>query len=164
MIEATWRRIEADTHWSIPAGNRRLVERTTHPLHLAAIEAELAARDAAAWTSHIVDKEGAVSAELNAAEAARLDWNTPFEDFRIDNDERVATRLGAADRQVDLPDAVLGPFGVPVSALRIPHFLLDGVSPDAEPIMASQASDTISFRLGGGLFRYDRFGLARERG
>jgi len=163
VIEATWREIQATSHWSIPANNRRLVERTTHPQHLAKIEAELSARDASAWTRHIQDKEGSISAEMNAAEAARLDWSTPFEDFRIDPDERATTRLGTADRQVDLRDGILGPFGVPVTTLRIPHFLLDGVSPDAEPSMEESTDGVAQFHLDGALFRYDRFGLRRER-
>ena len=162
VIEATWREIECDPQWSIPAGNRRLVERTTHPLHLAHVEAGLTARDAAAWTRHIHGKEGSVSAELNAAEAARLDWATPFEDFRIDPDERATTRLGTADRQVDLPDGVPGPFGAVVTALRVPHFLLDGVPPDAEPAIEAVGGGVVLFRLGGTLFHYDRFGLRKE--
>jgi len=163
VIEATWREIEADPHWSIPADNRRLVERTTHPQHLARIEADLTMRDAAAWTRHIHGKEGSVATERNAAERARLDWSTPFEDFSIDSDERATTRLGTADRLVDLPDGVPGPFGVPVTALRVPHFLLDGVSPDAEPVIKADAGGVVSFCLDGALFHYDRFGLRRER-
>lgn len=163
VIEATWREINAGPHWSIPADNRRLVERTTHPLHLAGIEAELSMRDAAAWTRHVHGKEGSVSTELNAAERARLDWSTPFEAFSIDPDERATTRLGMADRQINLLDGVVGPFGVAVTALRVPHFLLDGVTPDAEPVIKAASGGVISFHLDGALFHYDRFGLRRER-
>ena len=163
VIEATWREIEANPHWSIPADNRRLVERTTHPQNLASIETDLTARDAAAWTQHVHGKEGSVATERNAAERARLDWSTPFEDFSIDPDERATTRLGTADRQVDLPDGVLGPFGMPVTALRVPHFLLEGVSPDAEPVIKAEAGGVVSFCLDEARFHYDRFGLRRER-
>ena len=162
VIEATWREIEARPVWSIPDDNRRLVERTTHPAHLARIEAELAAGDMAAWTRHIQDKEGSVAAELGEAASAGLDWATSFEKFRLDADEHVTTRLGAADRQVDLPDEVPGPFGMPVSVLRIPHFLLAGVSAEAGPEDVRQGDGVICFRLGAQNFRYDRFGLRRD--
>jgi len=113
VIEATWRQIEVAPMWSIPDDNRRLVERTTHPALLGRVAAELALRDTAAWTRHVQGKEGAISAELNAARSARLDWRVPFEEFRLDADERIATRLGAADRQVELPGGFVGPFGLP---------------------------------------------------
>jgi CRISPR-associated endonuclease/helicase Cas3 len=162
VVEATWREIETRPVWSIPDDNRRLVERTTHPAHLARIEAELVAGDAAAWTRHIQNKDGSVAAELGEAASARLDWATPFEDFRLDADEHVTTRLGAADRQVDLPGEVLGPFGLPVTVLRIPHFLLAGVAAEAGPEDVRQRNGAIHFRLGAQRFRYDRFGLQRD--
>jgi len=154
---------KASPLWSIPADNRRLVERTTHPAHLAAIEAELASHDASTWSRHIQGKEGATSAELGAAEIARLDWRTPFEAFRIDPDEHAMTRLGTADQQVDL-QGTPGPFGFPVTVLRVPHFLLDGVPPEAEPTEIHQDAGSVRFRLGAGVFHYGRFGLERERG
>lgn len=163
VIEATWREIEVGVPWCIPEMNRRLVERTTHPAHLERIAAELAARDAAAWTRHVQDNEGKIAAALNEAATAMLDWRCPFDTFRLDSDERIATRLGAKDRQVDLPADLPGPFGSKVAGLRIPSFLLEGVPEEADPEAARRDGDTIRFRLGAQGFRYDRFGLERER-
>ncbi len=163
MIEATWREIEAGVPWSIPEMNRGLVERTTHPAHLERIAADLAARDATAWTRHVQDIEGKTNAAVGEARSAMLDWRRPFETFQIDKDEHLTTRLGAKDRQVDLPDALPGPFGPKVAGLRIPSFLLDGAPEEAEPEAARPDGDAIRFRLGGQEFRYGRFGLERER-
>lgn len=163
VIEATWRAIEASLFWSIPIINRRLVERTTHPAHLAAIADELVLRDAAVWSQHTQGKDGSTSAELNVAESNRLDWRTPFEEFRIDMDEHATTRLGTADRQIDL-QGMHGPFGLPVTMLRIPHFLLVGVPHEAEPEEVHEEAGSIRFRLGGKVFCYNRYGLTRETG
>ena len=164
IIEATWRQIETCPVWSIPADNRRLVEATTHPTHLSRIEAELRKADPVTWTRHIHSKEGSIAAARNEAVSAALDWSTPFERFRIDADEHVATRLGAADRQVDLPGAILGPFDLPVTTLRMPHHLLSGVPTEAEPAEQRQEDGAVCFRLGERSFRYDRFGLQAFRG
>ena len=143
--------------------NRRVVERTTHPAHLNRIAAELAERDAAGWSQHVQGKEGKVGAELGEAQSARLDWRKPFDAFRLDADEHIATRLGAADRQLELPGEWRGPFGIPVTVLRVPHFLLEGVPSDAEPSDLRQEAEALLFQLGVRKFRYDRFGLARAQ-
>ena len=168
VIEATWRRIEAASVWSIPAMNRHLVERATHPAHLDRVAADLVGRDAA-WVRHIQDKEGEVVAQRQAAEFATLNWSEPFEAFRLDADanERVVTRLGTQDRLLNLSELrpeLRGPFGLPVSTLRVPHYLLDGVPAEAEPEAIEAGAGTIHFRLGARLYRYDRLGLDIEAG
>ncbi len=162
VIEATWRQIEASVAWTIPADNRRLVERTTHPECLSLIKAELEARDPGQWSRHMQEKEGKTASELNEAEWALVDWRTPFAEFSIDADEHFRTRLGEADRQVEL-SWVNGPFGLPVTSLRIPHFLLSDADANAEsePTDATSADGAIRFHLGSLAFRYDRFGLDR---
>ncbi|EIM24365.1 hypothetical protein MicloDRAFT_00070180 [Microvirga lotononidis] len=49
-IEATWRLIEDNPEWHIPAMNRYLVEAVTHPDKRAELEAELCGK--AAWAEH----------------------------------------------------------------------------------------------------------------
>ena len=156
-IEATWRLIEADPAWIIPDANRRLVERSTHPAHLSRIEAELAA-DAAAWVAFLHARSGRGIAQVNDARSARLDWAAPFEELDVPKDERIATRLGAQDLQVDFPGEVHGPFGGRVLRLRIPRFML-GEAADGVPSDVVQDGEGITFTLAERRFRYDRWGL-----
>jgi CRISPR-associated endonuclease/helicase Cas3 len=152
-IEATWRLIDAEPQWSIPAMNRHLVERATHPVHLAAIAKELVERSPV-WVQHIQTKQGQDIAQVQAATSARLDWCRSFTEFRIDADEHVATRLGAQDRLVSLPPEQSRPFGLPVAMLRVPHFLLGDVPREADPEAILVEGSTVSFRLGPRRFSY----------
>jgi len=99
IIELTWRLIQTQAIWSIPTMNRQLVETATHPESLASIERELSLKSPA-WNEHFVRGDGKTFAAITAAATAILDRNKPFEDFHIDADERLATRLGARDRLV----------------------------------------------------------------
>ena len=157
IVEATWRLIEAHPCWRIPAMNRLLVERATHPEMLAALWDELAARDPA-WLTHMQKVAGKLRAHGMEAGLAVLDREIPFEALCFP-DGRLATRLGEADRQVALPSAPLGPFSAPVATLRVPHFWLDGVQDDDKADEIDASNGTISFRLGLQRFRYDRLGL-----
>lgn len=159
MIEATWREIEANSTWHIPKANRRLVERTTHPDHLVRIATELAAESGEAWNRHVQDNEGKLSAALNAAGSAGLDWSTAFRSLRLDEDEHLSTRLGTQDRLLNLRPDLGGAFGTPIGALRVPHFLLAEVAGDTEPTNERQGGSELRFELGSRTFVYDRYGL-----
>jgi CRISPR-associated endonuclease/helicase Cas3 len=80
IIEATWRQIEAQPRWAIPAMNRSLVEAATHPERLAAVEHDLSSRNPS-WRQHFMTGEGKLAAELFAASHARLDRSQPFDRF-----------------------------------------------------------------------------------
>jgi CRISPR-associated endonuclease/helicase Cas3 len=163
IIDLTWRLIETYRTWRIPKMNRQLVEAATHPESLAAIEVELSHRDFA-WNEHFVKGDGKTFAAITAAASAVLDRRKPFDQFQIDPDERLATRLGARDRLVTFEAPPQGPFGVAVSSLRIPHHLLGNVPEAAPPVGIVETPAGFSFNLGDQMFKYDRFGLVRGSG
>jgi len=94
-----------------------------------------------------------------------LPYDDAFSDVAFpDSDQKIATRLGAADRLVVFDPPQSGPFkqGVKQLALRF-HQLPKELSPDAQPadivLLSGQAG--FAFSLGAARYRYDRFGLQR---
>jgi CRISPR-associated endonuclease/helicase Cas3 len=160
IIEATWRLIETHPIWEIPAMNRLLVERATHPQVLAEIESELRARDPA-WTAALNNAYGAELGQRQTAQMALLDRAAPFSQFSLD--DRWATRLGAKDRRVQF-DNVIGPFGPPIGELRVQHYLIAGVGPDEVPVLVESSAARVVFAFGSQSLIYDRLGLRRFAG
>ena len=154
-VEATWRLLEAHAIWSVPAMNRLLVERATHPDLLAEIQAELVARDPG-WQTSLSQAQGKWLGEGQQAAYALLNRDMPFNDLTFDEDDHLATRLGAADRLLMFDPPPTGPFGQPVTTLRMPHRW----SPeDGEPRDVVKIAGGFGFELGGRRFVYDRMGL-----
>jgi CRISPR-associated endonuclease/helicase Cas3 len=160
-IEATWRLIETHASWRIPAMNRMLVERGTHPERLEAIAAELLATDPA-WQTGFNRCIGAWTGQRQQAGYALLDRTAPFDGLVFDADDRLATRLGAADRLVRFELPLPGPFGQDVSTLRLPSHMLPQAGAEAEPTEIAAAAGVLAFALGARRYRYDRFGLRTE--
>jgi CRISPR-associated endonuclease/helicase Cas3 len=160
MIEVTWRLIEAHATWSIPAMNRMLVERVTHPEILDGLTAELLALDAA-WGPHLSKVEGTDRQHAMEAAYAVFDRNAPFSEFQV-SDERRVTRLGAADRQIAFDVPPPGPFGVPVTTLRLPWHWVETVAVEALPSAVTWTTDGLHFSLGQAEFSYGRLGLVRR--
>jgi CRISPR-associated endonuclease/helicase Cas3 len=163
IVELTWRLIEMHRTWTIPAMNRRLVEMATHPESLAVVELELS-QQTSAWAEHFTKGDGKTFAAITAAASALLDRHKQFDQFQIDTDERLGTRLGARDRLVTLESRPVGPFGLSVSSLRIPHHLLGNVPEAALALGIVQMQEGFSFQLGHQMFNYTRFGLVRGSG
>ncbi|QIK42538.1 hypothetical protein G8E03_16955 (plasmid) [Pontibrevibacter nitratireducens] len=91
-LEATRRLIGAHPVWKIPAMNRMLVERATHPRTLEALTQQMGE----SWVADRQGLEGLSLAESAAGRRLRLDRAMPFETLEFpDYDEHVATRLGA---------------------------------------------------------------------
>jgi CRISPR-associated endonuclease/helicase Cas3 len=157
IIEATWRLIETRPDWDIPAMNRMLVEHATHPDFLDEIEREFLARDPA-WQKKLAAVEGEERSEIQQAILALLDYEQPFDRLKFDSDERVATRLGAADRLITF-EATPGPFGIPVTQLRIPDHMLPPNSVDVDAGAITAEPGGFSFSLGQNRYSYNRFGL-----
>jgi CRISPR-associated endonuclease/helicase Cas3 len=160
-IEATWRLIEAHDLWRIPAMNRMLVERGTHPERLQAIAAELLVADPA-WQTCFNRCIGAWTGQGQQAGYALLDRTAPFDSLVFDADDRLATRLGAADRLLRFDRPLPGPFGQDITTLRLPSHMLPQAGVDAEPTETTAAEGIIAFALGARRYRYDRFGLRTE--
>lgn len=136
-----------------------LVERATHPEILAALREELSAPRDPAWVRHLNEVDGTNRQHALEAGYAVFDRGMPFRDFQV-SDERRATRLGGADRLVLFQPSPQGPFGSPVTALRLPHHWLMEAGPDDMPSALTEETGILTFQLGSRGFRYDRHGLA----
>jgi CRISPR-associated endonuclease/helicase Cas3 len=158
VIEATWRLIETQPVWEIPAMNRLLVERATHPEVLDRIETALRARDPA-WTEELNKVFAKTSVQRRTAEFALLDRAAPFSQFQLPEDDAWATRLGAKDRLVRFDD-VVGPFGQPIGDLRIRHYLAKDAGSDERPAIVDSVARVV-FTFGSAKLIYDRLGLRR---
>lgn len=163
MIEATWQLITAAPMWSIPTMNRHLVEQASHPEKLVAIEAELRTRDES-WDMVFNKHYGSGIASAQQAGLGLLDRSAPFSAFRIPDGEQWATRLGAKDLLIELPEAIRGPFGRMLGVIRVPHFLAGDATADDLADVISNGAEGLLVRLGPTTLRYDRFGLQRAEG
>ena len=157
QIEATLRQLEENPHITIPADNRRLVERALHPEVTGALAAQLGA----AWQNHAAHNAAAVYADQDTVERLSLDLDTPFREIVFSKAEAaVSTRLGAADLLVDLGQPLPSPFGGPLTRIAIPHWMAGGIAPDAPFVLLGSGPDGARFRLGERSFSYGRWGLA----
>ena len=77
----------------------------------------------------------------------------------VRSDERLTTRLGADSRVVDLPVGTQGVFGLPVSSIAIPGWMLAAEDRDAEPIIRALSEPGFTLTLGTSQLRYDIRGL-----
>ncbi len=161
MIEATKRLIEAQPSRQIPADNRFLVEYATHTDALQAIEKELGDD----WQKLGQAIEGDTGARRGLGHLHTLPYDDAFGDVTFpDGDQKIATRLGAADRLVTFDPPQPGPFKQDVKQLALRHHQLpEGVSPDAVPTDITALPDHVGFEftLGAARFLYSRFGLER---
>ena len=161
MVEATKRLIQAQLSRQIPADNRVLVEHATHTEALQALEKELGAD----WQKLGQAIEGDTSARKGIGHLHTLPYDDAFGDVLFpDSDQKIATRLGAADRLVTFDPPQPGPFQQGVKQLALRHHQIpEGVSPDALPtdisVLPTRAG--FEFTLGNACYRYNRFGLER---
>ena len=163
ILEATLRLIAGRDEWEIPAMNRELVERATHPGALEAIVVELGDD----WRVHANEVEGERIADGLTARGAIIPRDKTF--FMDNRDvlfgsleEKIRTRLG--DERVDVVfDAPQdSPFGQAGAIDKIAMSLrwLEGVELP-ESVGASAVEGGLEFAVGGRRFRYDRLGLHR---
>jgi len=161
VIEATWRLLEQHDVLSIPAMNRGLVERATHPKALEELADELGE----AWREDGIRIIGLMSAQHSVANLHKIWRDRPFgEDLFPDTDETIRTRLGEDDRSVEWPDGTeppIGPFGQPVKRLILPAHLCKGIGVDAAIQLGECRADGFRFTFGTQSFDYGRFGLRK---
>jgi hypothetical protein len=141
--------------------NRALVEAATHPAALEELEARLSAEDAR-WTSASMKTSGGTLAKSAAARFAAIDWSSPVRNFRL-ADERVSTRLGLGDIEIEFEMPLRGPFSGSerISRLLISAHLIRGVSADAKAVDIAAGDNGFAFRLQHAVFRYHRYGLEK---
>ncbi|MDI9335263.1 MAG: CRISPR-associated helicase Cas3' [Cytophagales bacterium] len=163
MAEATRRLIQAQPSRQIPSDNRVLVEHATHTEALQVLEKELGPD----WQELGQDIEGDTSARKVTGHLHTLPFDDAFGDVLFtDSDQKIATRLGAADRLVIFDPPQPSPFQQAVKQLALRHHQIpEGVSPDAMPNDISVLPDSAGFEftLGKARYQYNRFGLERLR-
>ena len=163
MVEATKRLIQAQPSRQIPADNRVLVEHATHTEAVLAIEKELGA----AWQKLGQDIEADTGTRRIMGHLHTLPYDLNFDHRDVlfpDSDQKIATRLGAADRLVTFNPPQPGPFQRAVKQLALRHHQIpEGVSPDGIPMDIRVLTDSAGFEftLGKARYRYNRFGLER---
>jgi CRISPR-associated endonuclease/helicase Cas3 len=163
MLDATRRFAKDSNVWRIPAMNRLLVEKTTHPEALEELTAELE-KAQPLWRTHRRNLDGGKLGDAYQAQHARLDWEARLNDqgFAFPENERFGTRLGAEDLQVLLPAGTIGPFGTDIFALSIPAHWAKGLDLTQSPAAdVDTTGNGLVITVLGRRFRYDCFGLQR---
>ena len=163
VLEATRRLIDEQPEWCIPAMNRELVERATHPHALEFITEELGE----AWRTHANSTEGGHIGDRQTARSnvVRLDKSF-FEDNRDvvfgSTEERIRTRLGDDRVDVAFDPLPVGPFD--------PSRSIDKLAVSVNWLKGQEVPETVETTAKGGgfefsvanrKFRYDRNGLQR---
>jgi CRISPR-associated endonuclease/helicase Cas3 len=134
-LAATVELIGNGVEWSIPEMNRKLVESATHPTTLDSLAARLAEQSGdPRWREAQTREFGSNLAKSQTADVVSIKWREPAAYFRV-ADERVMTRLGLGDIEVDFPAGVSSPFphSPPIHRLVLPAHLLNGVGQEAQP-------------------------------
>lgn len=164
-LEATRRLVAEHKNWQIPAMNRLLVERATHPDALRQIAESLGGD----WQDEEQDNFGRAAAKRRLAQEhgfyrtkQRFDQDFKFQD----HDGGLRTRLGEDGPRVELQRPTPGPFGWPVRTFNLPAHLFGGAAsiPSKESIRAAKASPVdggLEIRIGDFVFGYDRRGVRR---
>ena len=165
ILEATRRLVaqfsESGEPWEIPAMNRMLVERATHPQALQALM-DTMGED---WVAHANDVAGVTIAEGLTAGNAVIRRDCSFLDREVafgSVEERIRTRLGDEGMTVTFEPPPVSPFdsGLPIPQMSIPHHMARGLNPQ-EPVTATAMEGGFEFTVGDARFRYDRLGLGR---
>ena len=160
-LEATRRLIADRATWTIPAMNRMLVERATHPEVLD----KLAEALGDGWVSHGTTVVGRRAARGLVASNHALTRNESFDEDLLfpDIDEPVRTRLGEDGPRIVLAVPVTGPFGKDVQTFNLPAHLFRGVAPTKEEIAAAWTEpgpeSGLLLRVGEHVLTYDRTGV-----
>ena len=163
VLEATRRLIDEHPEWHIPAMNRDLVERATHPDVRESITQEMGE----AWRAHDNNTAGGYISDRQTARSnmIRLDKSF-FEDNRDvvfgSIEERIRTRLGDDRIDIVFDPSPASPFDSSRSLdkLAVSVAWLRGQEvPESVETTASEGG--FDFSVGDRKFRYDRKGLRR---
>ena len=163
VLQATLRLINERGEWEIPAMNRELVERATHPDALEAIVAELGAK----WRTHANEVEGEHLADGLTAQGV-LVWRDKsfYTDNRdvlfLSDEEKIRTRLGDDRVEIVLAEPQDSPFGQTrvINKLAVSIRWIGNVEvPESVGVRAIRGG--FVFAIGSRRFRYDRMGLHR---
>jgi CRISPR-associated endonuclease/helicase Cas3 len=171
ILEATRSRLLEHPELSIPAENRMLVERTSHPAALAAT----VERAGPAMQAHAISIEGGTLFRRQLAGQHCIDRTQAMGRYGFpsrDTSGRITTRLGEEDRLLELQRPFASPFGASIVRLKVPHWLARGIP--ADPVTEWTAVNPVSpvhgvrLSVSGGegppavKLLYDRLGLRAE--
>lgn len=164
ILEATRRQIAGNAVWRIPAMNRQLVERATHP---EVVEGELAKSLGGSWIESEQEEFGRRTQEARTASMNALDRSKPFDDPDQPfpgTDETIRTRLGEDACRIRLVEPATGPFGTPVQTFSLPAHFFGGEASLPSREVVEQASveegtGGLVLRVGDRSFTYDRRGI-----
>ena len=165
ILEATRQLVQESSDsgepWQIPAMNRMLVERATHPAKLQ----DLVDAMGEDWVAHANDVAGVTIAEGLTAGNAIIRRDCSFLDCEVafgSVEERIRTRLGDEGVTVEFEPPPVSPFdrGLPIPQMSIPHHMARGLTPE-KPVSTTPTADGFEFLVGDANFRYDRLGLQR---
>ena len=165
ILEATRQLVqefsESGEPWLIPAMNRMLVERATHPHVLQALVDRMGER----WVEHGKSVQGVTIAEGLTAHNAiiRRDCSFLEQDVAFGSvEERIRTRLGDEGVTVTFEPHAASPFDAELSIpqLTIPHHMSRGLNPE-EPVSTTPTGEGFEFSVADARFQYDRLGLRR---
>ena len=163
ILEATLRLIGEYREWEIPAMNRELVERATHPDMLEKIVSEFGED----WSEHAINVDGENIADGLTARGAIIRRDRSFfvnnrEVLFGSHEEKIRTRLG--DDRVDIAFAASpdSPFGQPgeIDKLALSVRWLGAEEPP-DSVEASVVEGGFEFAVWSRHFMYDRLGLRR---
>lgn len=149
-LQATLEEICSHPVWNIPSMNRALVEAATHP------EALERVAERHGWQDFQQKLSGRSLAQIGLADHVILDRTKPLPD-RYPDDERIRTRLGEEGAVFDLPEAVTGPFGVPVQRFTLPAHWSRGM--DGKEECEKVPGTDFVLEIKGKRFSYTRMGL-----
>ncbi len=158
ILEATWRCLQEHLRCSIPEMNRLLVETSTHPQRLRELAEELGER----WREHQMAVTGSYLADRRLAKYFLVERGESFGHFSLPTGDTVAhigTRLGLDDRLANFESRPLGPFGQPVSELKIPGRWSREAGAEEVPLLDLAEAGMIRFHFAQRCFEYDRWGL-----
>ena len=172
VLEATRRLIAgADSHL-IPQDNRELVERATHPEVLHSLAQELGAD----WLAHGQSVDGETHAERVQANLNVLPFGQRFmtvddNGYELetlcfpDMEQKVSSRLGAADYLLSFDPPQPGPFATPTRSIPVRHHLWPkDTPPDTQPVIGEILPEGgFTFTVGTTSYRYSRLGLERMK-
>lgn len=161
ILEATRRLVDGRPLWRIPQMNRELVERSTHPAALKAIEDELGDD----WLAHGGDISGVRIADGLIARSAVVRRSKSFlhdnHDILFGSvEEKIRTRLGDEGIEVEFDLPPPSPFfpGTTIVELTVPAHM-GAVQASKETITPQPIEGGFAFRVGERELTYDRLGL-----
>ena len=156
VLELTRRSIGAETVWRLPAMNRMLVERATHP----ELVAQLVEEKGDAWKRYQTRFDGTELAGKMLATINVLDRTEPLlsdQPFAT-SDEKIMTRLGEDGVVLEI-EPTAGPFGLPIKSITLPAQWSQGATEVGSVVPVIEEPDSLLFAVGERTFRYSRKGL-----